>query len=135
MGELARKLIAYVLSRGGCMHPFRLSRILALLDIKWFEKTGSTLTGLEYVMGPGTFFIEGIKEMIESDECFEKREGDPTKGIRGCILYRCETPEIPEDIREILDGILEEVEGLDDMELNRRVIENPLFKKIAKPLS
>nr|MEB3825221.1 hypothetical protein [Desulfurococcales archaeon] len=79
-----REVIRYLLWRTGCIHPFRASRILALAELRHLEDRGSRMTSVKYVSGPGTFFIEGLKELVEEDDCISKREGDPEKGVKGC---------------------------------------------------
>lgn len=128
-----RDAVAYILHRMGCTHPFRLSRVLALAELRAMERGLGRLTDARYVAGPGAFYIEGVKEAIEGDECFVKHEGDPATGRKGCIEYRCEPPAgVPAEAKTFLDEAMEEARRLDDMELNRRVVEHPLFKKLAE---
>jgi hydroxypyruvate isomerase len=82
-----KETIAYLLKRTGCIHPFRMSRILAYAELLALNDSGIRLTNLTYKYAVGVFYIEGIKEMIKQDECFVKHEGDPEKGIKGCIEY------------------------------------------------
>lgn len=126
-----KKLVAYILSRLGCTHPFRVTRILALAELRALERGVGRLSNMRYIPGPGVFYVEGFKEAIEGDECFTKRKGDPSRGTKGCIEYKCEPPSIPAEIAELLDEAIETARGLDDMELNRVVVEHPLFKKLA----
>lgn len=126
-----KRLVAYILSRLGCTHPFRVTRILALAELRALERGLPRISNARYVPGPGVFYVEGFKEAIQGDDCFYKREGDPERGVRGCIGYRCEPPSIPGEIAELLDEAIEASKGLDDMELNRLVIEHPLFKRLA----
>ena len=131
MGVRGRDLVAYILWRMGCQHPFVFSRILLLAELEYLKRTGERLTELRYAGGPGTFFIEGLKEMIESDPCFVKHEGDPATGKRGCIEYRCEVPDLPRDVKDLLDEIIDRAKGVNDMELNRMVLEHPLYSKVV----
>ncbi len=125
--------IKYILSKEGCVHPFRLSRILALAEIEYYKDKGSRLTDATYVMGPGVFYIEGFKEIVESDPCLEKKKGDPQKGTKGCIHIVCgETPRLPGEAAGYLDRAIEKARGLDDLELNSLVVNNENFKKLAK---
>ncbi len=129
----ARSVVAYILSRTGCIHPFRLSRILALAEIRAIEKTGKRLTDLRYEAGPGTFYIVGFKEeIVERDPCFHKREGDPYTGRKGCLEYLCKPPVLPGDVKSLLDEVLSETSGMDDFQLNNLVINNKLFKKLLE---
>ena len=127
-----RDLLAYVLSEMGCIHPFLASRILALAESKYFMRKGKRLTRLRYVGGPGTFYIEGLKELVDNDECFRTREGDPSAGKRGCIEYICREPLIDEDAREVIGEAIEEARRLGEFELNRRLMENPVFKRLLE---
>jgi hydroxypyruvate isomerase len=127
-----RLLCAYVLSRTGCIHPFRLSRILALIELEWMRSRGERLSDIIYVRGPGTFYIEGLKEAVEEDPCFEKRKGDPNTGRKGCIEYKCEVPQLPEEVKKHVDEVLEKVKNLDEFEINKKVVEDELFQKISK---
>jgi hydroxypyruvate isomerase len=125
-----REVVGYILARLGCLHPFRLSRLLALAEIESIRRRGTRLTSLRYVAGPGTFYIEGFKELVKS-ECFEKVEGDPERGIRGCIKYTCPEPALPDDARAIIDQVIERYGRAGDEELNRMVVENDVFRRLA----
>jgi hydroxypyruvate isomerase len=127
-----RDALAYILSKTGCKHPFAVSRILLYAELEYVKDRGERLTDLTYVGGPGTFYIEGLKEIIEADSCFEKREGDPSRGVRGCIEYKCQPPELPEEARRYLDRAIEELSDLSDMELNKRVLEHPYYRKVVR---
>ena len=126
-----RDLLAYILSRTGCIHPFRLSRLALFAELEWMREKNDRLTDLTYVAGPGTFYIEGFKEMIENDACFERREGDPASGTPGCIVYRCNPPSLPDEVREHVDKIVSRLSGLSDQELNEKVLTHPLYEKIV----
>ncbi|MCE4624711.1 MAG: SocA family protein [Desulfurococcales archaeon] len=111
--------LKYILWRMGCTHPFRASRILAIAEDISLERYGRRLTDLKYVKGPGVFFIEGLKEAVEGDPSLRKREGDPKRGVKGCIEYvGGDPPSIPEEARRVLDEVIERYGGLPDMELN-----------------
>ena len=126
-----RELLTYILSRVGCVHPFRLSRLALLAELEWMRERGERLSDLVYVAGPGTFYVEGLKEMVEGDECFERREGDPARGVPGCIAYRCSPPSLPEDVKVLVDRVLGEASGLDDQALNERVLSHPLYERVV----
>jgi len=132
LGVRLSDAVKYILSKKGCVHPFRLSRILALAEIYYYKDKNSRLTDALYVLGPGVFYIEGFKEMIKQDECIEKREGDPSKGLKGCIYLTCkwEKPLSPE-VSKYLDRAIEESDKYDDMGLNNYVISNSIFRRIA----
>jgi hydroxypyruvate isomerase len=127
----AKNLVWYMLSKLGCTHPFKLSRLLALAEIESIKRTGKRLTCLKYVEGPGTFYIEGLKELFD-DPCFRKREGDPSKGVRGCVEYICDPPRIPSEAEEIVNAIIERYSGVGDLELNSIVVNDSLFKRLVR---
>ncbi len=130
-----RKLVAYILAKTGCIHPFRISRILALAEIRYLERMNKRLMNLEYRGFDKVFYIEGLKEIIENDQCFKIIEGDPSRNIKGCVEYICEEPVIPSEVREVIDEAINTASNLSDDELNDLVIENPLFKKLLKPMN
>jgi hydroxypyruvate isomerase len=122
--------VRYILSKAGCLHPFRLSRILALADLKYLREKGKRLTDTVYRKAPGAFYIEGLKEEIQNNPCYIKHEGDKEKGIRSCIEYKCKPPEIPGELARYLNEAIQEAAGLDDMALNKKVVDDPLFDKL-----
>lgn len=128
---MVRDIIAYILSRAGCTHPFRVSRLLALAEMEWLERTGKRLTDLKYVRGPGVFFIEGLKEIIEGDPCFQIHEGDTSTGRRGCVEYTCKEPDLPQDVKAVIDEVIQRFSGVGDMELNDLVVNDPRFRALT----
>ncbi len=130
MGLSIRDVVAYILGRGGCLHPFYISRILALYEMRYYGEKAVWPTDARYVAGPGVFYIEGLKELIEGDECFVRREGDPARGVHGCIEYVCSIPEIPVDHRRILDRVIDEALRMDMQSLNSAVINHELFQRL-----
>ena len=123
--------VKYILWKTGCIHPFRLSRILALAEIKYYRDHGERMTDTVYKNGPGAFYIEGLKESVEKDTCFIKREGDPDKGKKGCLEYTCQVDlKIGEEYLRYLDKAINETEKLDDMELNSAVVNDPVFSNL-----
>ncbi len=124
-----RDIVAYILSRTGCLHPFRISRIMGLAEILGLKENGKRLFNLVYKGFDKVFYIEGLKDSID-DECFNKVEGDPVKGAHGCIEYNCAEPRIPEDVKTYLDLAIEKASGLSDEELNSLVVNDPLFSKL-----
>ncbi|MCE4608555.1 MAG: hypothetical protein F7B61_06335 [Caldisphaeraceae archaeon] len=128
-----KTLMAYVLKKTGCIHPFRLSRILAFIEIEWLKGKGERLTEIKYVRGPGTFYIEGLKETIEEDPCFNKIEGDPKIGKRGCIEYRCEPSSLPKEIEGFVNEKIEKALSFEEQKLNEIIVNNELFRRISLP--
>jgi hydroxypyruvate isomerase len=125
-----RDLLGYVLAKTGCIHPFRISRIIALAEILYMRRNNKRFTNIKYVGFDKVFYIEGLKETVENDACFERREGDPSKHIRGCIEYKCEAPNLPSDVREVIDEAINTASKLNDEELNKIVIDDPLFSRL-----
>ncbi len=121
----------YLLTRTGCIHPFRLSRLGALVELKYMERTGSRLTNARYVAGPGVFYIEDFKNILDLD-CVEKREGDPQKGVKGCIRSNCPHPRVDDTVKQLIEEVLKEYSSLDDFELNNAVVNHPLFNKLTR---
>ncbi len=128
---MEKEIVAYILTKAGCTHPFRVSRLLAMAEMEWLERRGERLTGLKYVKGPGVFFIEGLKEIIDSDPCFRIHEGDPATGRKGCVEYVCGEPALPSDVREVIDEVIRRYSGIGDMELNEAVMSDPRFARVA----
>lgn len=127
------KALAYLLGKTGCIHPFQASRILALAEIYSIQETGVKLTDAIYVAGPGVFYIEGVKEIIKENPCFEKIEGDHTTGRKGCIKYICkDEPRIPGLAKKFLDKAIDTASTLDPMQLNSLVINHPYYKQLLQ---
>lgn len=120
-------ILGYILWRTGCLHPFRISRILALAELHYMESTGVRMTSFKYVKGPGVFYIEGLKEMLKGNQCFRVNED------RHCIEYVCEgEPGVPGEYRALLDRAIEEASGLSDRELNNLVVTRKLYDQLFK---
>ncbi len=125
-----RDLLGYILAKTGCIHPFRISRILALAEILYMGRNNKRFTNVKYVGFNKVFYIEGLKETVENDNCFERREGDPSKNIMGCIEYNCEEPDLPNDVKEVVDEAINTASKLNDEELNSIVANDPLFTRL-----
>ncbi len=123
---------AYVFWKMGCIHPFIASRVIALYEMLYYEKNGEWPLSLKYVAGPGVFYIEGFKEIISGNECFVTKEGDPVRGIHGCIEYRCNPPEIPPEHRKVLEDAIKRAIGKELGELNKLVVQHPLYKSLLE---
>ncbi len=120
-------IISYIVWKGGCLHPFRISRILMLVEWEYEGRYGKRLTDLKYVCEPFGFYIEGFSELIKGNPCLRKKKLEKEKA---CLEYVCENePKCKDVIREVIDGILEKVKRLDDVELNRLVIRDERYKR------
>ncbi len=119
-------LLSYLFSELGCVHPFRISRILLMAEWLSLEKNGHRLTEFTYVKEEFGFYIEEIKELMDKLEekgCIEKIEG------KKCFQYKCQPPKLPDNVKSLLDEIIAETRGLSDQELNKLVIRDPRYKR------
>ena len=121
------KISAYILRKKNCLHPFRISRVIALAELICMEKYGKRITSAKYIGGPGVFYIDGLKEELLNSPCFEKLED------QGCIKYVCnEEINIEEDIRACIDEAIRIAERASDIELNNIVVKHKLFPKLLE---
>ena len=117
--------VAYLLSKSGCMHPFRISRILVLAYWRGAEELGREMTVRGESFG---FYVEEIPRVVENmiaRGCAEKNEEGR------CVRYKCEEPQLPEGVKEVLDSVYEETKNVSDIELNRLVVRDPRYKKLV----
>ncbi len=121
------KISAYILKRKNCLHPFKISRIIALAELICMEKYGKRITNAKYTDGPGVFYIDGLKEELLNSSYFEKLED------KGCIKYTCnEEIDIEEDVLLCLDEAIKIADKASDIELNNIVINHRLFQKLME---
>jgi hypothetical protein len=127
-----RDVLAFILSRAGCISPFRISRILVLANWKIMEEEGKPAIRFKvegFHAGFAVPEIEQIKRNIKEgkDTCFKiNQEGK-------CIEYLCEEePTIPEELSRLFSDLLNEVKNLDDTSLNRLVIRDPRYSELLK---
>lgn len=115
-----RDLVAYLMAEIGCAHPFRISRALLLIDWIGKEKLGHKINRrLTYRFLNFGFYIEELPLVLDSlGKCVKKDEE------RKCYRYSCDKPRLPDEVKEILDDVLEKIEGFDDIELNRTIIKD-----------
>jgi len=121
-----RDIIAYVTWKLGCVHPFRISRILVLANWKAVEEKNKVLVGFRVQGFEAGFYVEGVKEIIEEDKCFRINEE------KKCIEYICEQPRIPVEAEETINRVIEETRSLSDRELNRLVIRDPRYRELLE---
>ena len=119
-------IVGYIISKLGCTHPFRVSRILALAELERLENGKGRITNFRYVRGPNVFYIEGLKELIEKDSCFVIRED------QGCVEYVCKTPTINEDVKKYLDKAINAAKKLDDYSLNNVVVKHAFYEELFR---
>lgn len=127
----AEHLVKYVMSRLGCTHPFRVSRILLLAEYEYREKYGEKLfSDLTFRGESFGFYIEELGPIINE---LEKRGCIERFPEKKCMDYKCEEPAISEPVKSIVDSIIERAGELDDRELNKIAISHPLYRKVVKP--
>lgn len=124
-----RDALAYVLYNVGCVHPFILSRIIALAELRYIKEKGKRLTDLKYSGVKAAFYIENLNELVENDRCFKRHEGDPAKKIMGCIEYICDIKSLDESIT-YLDDAIDRAYDMDENELNSAVINDENYQKL-----
>ncbi|MDP8012082.1 MAG: hypothetical protein ACP5F1_05090 [Thermoplasmata archaeon] len=126
-----KNAIAYVLYNVGCIHPYIISRILAIAELKYLKEKNRRLTDLEYSGIESAFYIENFNNIIEKDKCFKKIEGNPSQKKMGCIEYICQLPEIEQDV-SYLDDAIDLIYDLNETEMNEIVIKDPNYKLLLK---
>jgi hydroxypyruvate isomerase len=121
-----REVVAYILARKGCTHPFAISRILVLINWKSEELLRRPLLRFSVKGFKAAFYIEELADLLDKDQCFRK------VAERKCVEYKCQPPKIPGDVRSIIDDVLRSVEGLSDKELNARVVNDKRFDELLE---
>jgi len=118
------RLVGYIVSKAGCLHPFRISRILVLVNWEALEKLGRPLAGFRIDGFEAGFYIPGFKEALEEDECFKSPED------KKCIEYVCQPPSLGEEAESIVNSIIRKTSGLSDSELNRLVVRDKRYREL-----
>jgi len=125
---MEEKIIKYLLRRCGGLHPFHISRILALLDLKHLKEKGEKLTQLDYQRTPYAFYSNRLTEIISNIDVEKvKPEGG---GVGKLVLKTEEDVDLPGELKNDVEEVLEKVCGLSDDELNRMVIDDPLYDRL-----
>ncbi|MDP7982365.1 MAG: hypothetical protein RAK18_04210 [Conexivisphaerales archaeon] len=123
-------LMRYIIWREGCAHPFRISRSLVLANWRALAALGKIMASFGVDGFEAGFAVPEIEEirtrMREGREpCVRMNEE------RKCLQYVCSEPvTIPREYSEILDHVLEETRGMDDVSLNRLVIRDPRYREL-----
>jgi hypothetical protein len=121
-----RNLIAYLLKECGGLHPFHISRILALLDMKWIEKYGKKLTDIDYQKTKYGIWSNKLPGIIE-ELPVEKIKARPY----GYLILKEDVPvNLPEDVLSTLNSTLDEICELSDSELNIKVLNSPFYDEL-----
>ena len=123
-----KDIVAYLLRECGGLHPFHISRIVALLDMKYLEEKGKKLTEVDYQKTPYGFYSNKIPEIL-NELPVEKVEEEGYKylKLKDDANFKIELPkEIEKKINELLDEICE----LSDEELNKRIIQSKYYQML-----
>ncbi|RKY99463.1 MAG: hypothetical protein DRQ10_06140 [Candidatus Hydrothermota bacterium] len=133
--KIEREIILKILKEVPDQHPFRLSRYMFLIDVEFQRRYGRKLTEFFYRLYPEAFYIEGFPQFLESIDEIEKQvetdeQGNPKRGY--FRLVKDVTPQLPDDVRKVVDFVIGKYGQLNDMELNRVVVNLPEYKRLLK---
>jgi len=125
------KLIGYIVSRLGCVHPYRVSRILMLISWRFKEVYNKDLVCFTVEGFEAGYYIPEvsnvIKEGVKKDSCYKRDEE------RRCAYYTCGSIDIEDaSIKNIVDSVIEQIKDLGDIDLNRLVIKDPRYNEVLK---
>jgi len=120
-----RNVALYIVWRTGCIHPFRISRLLVLANWRSIKEKGKVIAKFKVSGFEAGFSIDELPE-IRDDECISLNED------RRCLEYICEPPQIDEDYKNIIDKVIDETRDLDDISLNRMVIHDHRYKELLE---
>ncbi len=119
------KLIRYISYKLGCIHPFWASRLLVLANWRNIEEKGKPIVGFKVGGFEAGFYIENFKDYLEN-QCYKKNEE------KKCLEYLCDEPDLPEDVKNLIDRLIEETRDMDDTEINRLVIRDPRYRELLE---
>jgi len=133
MENLDGQIASYLLERLEEAHPFRVSRLLLILDLDYLKANGRRLTGFKYVFMPVGFYIDGFPPFLESLPGVEKvvlkdERGNPSGGF-----FRMEREgkyALPLELRQAITSLVKRTANLDDQELNRLIMEREEYQKL-----
>ena len=121
-----RDIVAYLLKECGGLHPFHISRIMALLDMDYIERTGKKLTDIDYIKSQYGIYSEKLPKIIE-DLPVEKIKAQPYS----YLVLKEEVPiDLPEEVMDRINNILDQVCDMNDAELNMKVLNSPHYKEL-----
>ncbi len=123
-----KDIVLYLLRECEGLHPFHISRLVALLDMKYLRDTGRKLTDIDYQKTPYGFYSEKLPKILE-ELPVEKVQGERYKVLR---IKDDATVEIhlPEDVIKNIENLLNEVCDLSDEELNLRVLKSSYYERL-----
>ncbi len=123
-----KDLVLYLLRECGGLHSFHISRLLALLDIKYLREKGRKFTEFHYTKMPFGFYIDELPELLNELPVEKVQE----EGYKYLKLKDDANVEInlPEDVRKDIEEILDEVCELSDAELNSKVLNSEYYSRL-----
>ncbi len=122
-----KEIILYILKECTGLHPFHVSRIVALLDIEYLKEKGKKLTDFDYRKMEYGFYSNKIPEIL-NDLPVEKVKEEGRGYLR--ITEKDVKINLPEEVKEKIEKILDEVCELSDYEINVKVIKSPHYKDL-----
>jgi len=121
-----KDIVVYLLRECNGLHPFHISRIIALLDMEYIKKRGRKLTEIDYKKSEYGLYSERLPKIIE-ELPVEKVKAQPY----GYLVLKEEVPiNLPKEIVDTINNILDEVCDLSDTELNMKVLNSPYYKDL-----
>ncbi len=121
-----KDIIIYLLKECNGLHPFYISRIVALLDIQYLRERGRKLTDFDYHKMPYGFYSEKIPSVL-NELPVEKVKSESGSYL---ILTKDVPFNLPDEIREKINKILDEICNLSDDEINKLVVQSPYYDKL-----
>ena len=123
-----KDIVIYLLRECEGLHPFHISRLIALLDMKYLEEKGKKLTEIDYQKTPFGFYSEKLPKILD-ELPVEKVEGEGYKYLKLKGDAKIE-PQLPEEVRNKIDGILDEVCELSDAEINSMILKSKYYAQL-----
>ena len=122
-----KDVIIYILKECQGLHPFHISRIVALIDIEYLKERGEKLMEFDYQKMEYGFYSNKIPEIINELPVEKVKENG-----KSYLKLTDENVEanIPDEVKEKIDKILDEVCDLSDYEMNIKVIKSLYYKDL-----
>ncbi len=121
-----KDIVVYLLKECDGLHPFHISRLIALLDMKYLEEKGKKLTELDYQKTSFGFYSEKLPQILD-ELPVEKVQGEGYKYLKLRDDAKVEG-KLPEEVRKKIDEILDEVCELSDAELNTKILNSKYYE-------
>lgn len=122
-----KDIILYILKECDGLHPFHVSRIIALLDIVYLKERGKKLTDFDYQKMEYGFYSHKIPETLNGLPV-EKVKEEGRSYLR--ITEENVKVNLPEEVRKKINKILDEICDLSDYEINIKVISSPYYRDL-----